>query len=658
VIGNSIDIPRQDNDARWWLKDHKEDRHKRIVDVVRFIRYRQTHWRKRDLLHAHLYGNLPILGFGPNSYSRIEPDDGRLIVSLVKSKVDTYQSLICRGKPKPMFLTSRGTKGAANAWSLKKRAKGLERWAEAKLYECDFYEHVMPLAVLDSALFDHGWGQVNIVGVHGDDWSEADIEIERGPHWEYVIDDAEAMNGMKYVRNAHRRHWMDRFVAAEMWPSRRGEIMECPKQFEEDEWGYDDTSDQILVTESWHLPSGPDAKDGLRVLSIITGTLQEEPYELDSFPFDPLTVTKPAWGIRGIPLAAQLRPLQVFINQMYLDFQDAVQLMARPKWLNPRQGGVPHGHFDDDISSIIDYTAPFKPEAYAPGVIPADAFQLAEDIWKKADEIIGISSYTSGGIVPSNLKSGRAQEVALDTRDGRFLMSTREVERWTLSLVDKAIDAARIIAKHRPDYASRYTKKTYVEVVHFKEVDMKRDEYVMKCYPASALANTPGARYDQLQDMFDRGLVDLDTFRYLLDFPDLEGETKLLNAPKDLAERLAERFLDADDPSDPSVYLAPEPNWPLQQLYLRFIFTITDAENDGAPDENIELLRRFNSQIEFEAKRIGLQLPGMPAPGQGPANTAAPLGQPGGAPPPMAPGGAAAPPAPGPPMAPPMPAAA
>ena len=221
-----------------------------------------------------------------------------------------------------------------------------------------------------------------------------------------------------------------------------------------------------------------------------------------------------------------------------------------------------------------------------------------------------------------------------------------------MDVVDLAISKARVIAEHRPDYATRYSHRKYVQMVDFKDVDMELDQYTLKCYPASALANTPGDRYDQLQDMFDRGLIDMPTFRRQLGFPDLEGELNRLNAPYELADWLIERYLDADDVNDPTLYLAPEPSWPLQVLYERFLYAETGEVSEGCPDANMALLRRFRSQIEDVAQKNGIQLPGMATPGQNAAANmpaATPGGGPPGAPMPGAPPGMppGAPPPPG-----------
>jgi hypothetical protein len=417
------------------------------------------------------------------------------------------------------------------------------------------------------------------------------------------------------------------------------------------------------VTEIWHLPSKPGTNedddwdgsdDGRHCLVIENATLIDEPYECNRFPFPRLTQMPVPMGIRGQSIVHQIRPVQVSLNQLLLDFQDAAHTMARPKWLSPRQGGIEKAHYDDQVGSIIEFDAPYKPEPWCPPTLPGDVYQLMKDHWEWADNIIGISGGRSGGTVPTNLKSGKAIQEANDTQDGRFLISSRLFEAWVMDNVDLAISKAKLIAKHRPNYASRFVeaKKGVVIVVPFKDVaSLRRDQYTLDCYPASALANTPGARYDQLKEMRDAGDLSRETYLKLLDWPDLAGEMKQMNAPLDLADMLIERYLNADDPDDPDVYLAPEPRWPIQVLYQRFLFATVDAQTDGCPDKNLTLMQRFMSQLEATASKIGLQLPGMPPPNMGAMDTAAPLGVPGGTPGPMtSPGGPAGvgPPPPGP----------
>ena len=165
----------------WWSKEAGRDnmRHRRVIDWVTYHRHRQERWRKRDLLHSCLYGNMEILGFGPANFWKFAEDDGRLTVNLVKPKVDTWVSMICRSKPEGMFLPNADGAIAAERWTLKRRCKQFERFANGKMEQANFHEEIAPLAVLVVGIFDFGMSKVSITGVddQAQDWRRADLHF-------------------------------------------------------------------------------------------------------------------------------------------------------------------------------------------------------------------------------------------------------------------------------------------------------------------------------------------------------------------------------------------------------------------------------------------------------------------------------------------------
>ena len=559
----------------WWDGEWAgKDRHRHVIDWAISIRNRQERWRKRDLMHACLYGNMEILGFGPSNFWKFGNDDGRLTVNHIKSKVDTWVSMICRSKPEAMFLPSPSGAEPTERWTLRRLCKQSERFCNGKLKEQKFHEDLAPLAVLDVGIFDYGEVKVSISGVDDaeQDWSRADVCLDRAYPHQQIINDAEAMNGNPRTR-AERKP-IDRWVLAGKFPDKRAEILSCPKGFQADESGTnEEDSDVICVTEIWHLPSvegtddGSDkpwngSDDGRHCLVIENATLIDEPYECNRFPFARLTQMPVPMGIRGQSICHQLRPLQVSVNALALDFQDTVHTMSRAKWLIPNQSGVDKGHVDDQIASEIWYDAPYKPEAWCPQGIAGDAYTFWKDQQSLMDDIVGISEGRSGGTVPTNLKSGRAIQEANASQDGRFLISSRMFEAFCMDVVALIVDKSRIIGKHRKDYASRFIqtkggRKKTVVIPWKNAASLKSSQYTLDCYPASAFANDPGARYDQLSEMRDRGDISREVYNQLMDWPDVAGEMRLMNAPLDLADMLIERYLDAQDVDEPALYPMP-----------------------------------------------------------------------------------------------------
>lgn len=595
-------------DARWWSDIYRgEERGAMMIKLARHIRNNQDAWRRRDVLHASLYSNLPILGFSPNQFDILNYDD-RLMMNIVKPKVDTYVSLITRSKPKPMFLTSDGS------WEMRRKAKGLNRWFEGKYYELNFFDDIAPMCVLDTGVFDYGMAHVymknaELAKSHPD---LLDVGLERVYPWEIVVDASEALSG--HVRNLYRRKWVDRARLAEMFPKAKADIAAAARGAEDDDAGRDEMCDQILVTEGWHLPSGPIATDGRYCMAIPGKMLRDEKYDDDELPFPTLYRQKPQYGMRGLSIAHELRPLQIAINEILMDLQEGISVMARPKWRVSRDANIELMHIDDEIGSCIMFDGQLAPDGYTPPGMSPDAYQLLWQIWQKADEVIGISGATSSGTVPSNLQSGKAVELNNDVQDGRFLTASRRYEWWAgVDIPRRMIKLARDVTKLNPKYAAYYQHKTYITQIPFKDVDLKRDEYVLKPFPASQLSTMPGQRLQQLQDLFDRGLIDQTTFTYHYDLPDLEGELNLLTAGRELTQKLIDKFLDAKDPLDPDVFQTPEPLWPIDDMRARFQLAAANAQVDGAPEGNVSLLRKFWLACDAEIKtRDAAKMPPPP----------------------------------------------
>ena len=162
------------------------------------------------------------------------------------------------------------------------------------------------------------------------------------------------------------------------------------------------------------------------------------------------------WGIRGISIAQQLRPLQVFINQSMTDYQDALSTMSRGKWLVPRGAEIEAGHIDDQIGTQILYSGTLKPEAWTPNSLPPDGVQFVWQIWEKADETVGTLVAALERYRPKQPESRRGDSEG-QRRAGRAIPGElAPLRSGIMAAVDLAIDKARVIAKHNRKYATRY----------------------------------------------------------------------------------------------------------------------------------------------------------------------------------------------------------
>jgi hypothetical protein len=616
-----------ETDGRFWTGD-PETRWQRAQARQRKIRSQQSVLRRTYLLHAALYRDIPTLGLGPYAYAQPDPTADELRMNMIKAVIDTYVSMVTRSTPKPMVITTGGD------WSLKKRGKGMSRWWEAKADESEFYDATSQPIARDHAVWGTGW--VKVFEENEQIPELADVSFERVLPWEITIDDAETQLGFRSVRTFWHQKWYDREVLCEMFPRKKSMIRDAPRHDESDDdlWSSCDTdADLVCVSEAYRLKSTPRSEDGRRLLYLPNGPLADVSYDEMTLPFVPSYRATPPLGVHGISIPHELRGLQMSINQDLIDAEDAIRLVARPKWFVPEGANVPDAHLDDDIASIIRYAGGTPPTVGTPGmVLPPEFYSFLWAKWQKGFELIGLSQQASTGEVDHGVSgSGASIRASTDIRDGRFFEAQKKRETWHMTVADRAFDIARRIAKKNPKYASTYQAKTYIEVVNFADVDMQRDQYRLRVLPISSLSSNPAQRLAQVKELYADGAIDVETYRGLLDYPDLESEQNLLNSPRALAEKLIERFLEADDPDEDDVYIAPDPNWPLEKMKVRFLYAICSAQLDGAPDENVALLDQWVSAADALLADKAAQAAAMAPP-------PSPMGAP-----PM-PGGAPAPP--------------
>lgn len=611
----------QFGNLRWWDKRYSGpiERAGAIFRWVNHVMTRQTLRYQSHLYHAQLYEDLPALGLQPYNYTDIEAGSDWLRLNVVRSVVDTYVSLISRSKPKPKVLTDKGD------WSLQKKAKGLTRWYEGKAEEIELYREVSGPCARDSAVF--GLGVAKILRDDWEDPDKPDVSVERIFPWEMLVDDAEAQTP-KRLRTIGHRQFRDRAVLAEMFPRYRAYIETQATRSDSmvtgsDIWYTDTAADLIPVVEVWHLPTRRGANDGRHVIAIEGTTLYDGPWTRNRFPFAFLYRSRPTMGLWGVSIPHELRGAQQHINTTLLDIEECLHLYAKPKWMVPAGSVIP-SHLDDDLDSIIQFQGQVPPTVYAPKAMPDEQYTFLWQIWQKCFDQIGVSQARSEGETAPGLSgSGASIRAWNDVGDGRFYDANNNFEDWHMRIFSAMVDEARDIAEDVPDYASTWRGKQYVEIVRFRDVDPGEDQYFMQTFPESRLSSFPAQRLAQIQELFNSGIISAKEFRALAEFPDLEAEDNLANAPKELADKITAQFLEADDPDAPDVMVYPESEWPLADIKVRLQYALVRAELDKAPEGNLRLFRNFLRLCDAPELNPSPAAPGAP-PGAGSMTPGAP----------------------------------
>ena len=584
---------------RWWLAN-KKNLYQELFAYVSKLDSRQQYRVADNLTFARLYGNYDHVGLDAFNYSRAVSSynvSNRVTLNVVQSMVDTVVSKVTKNKPKASFLTSGGD------FSLQSKAKKLTKFVEGIFSFTDFYQ-LAALAFKDSCIF--GTGCLKIFVENGE------IKAERVFIGEIKIDDIESYYGKP--RQVHQEKWLPKDVVKAMFP---GFELEIDNASYPDEKTFQNVQgsrlkDMVRVIESWHLPSGPNAKDGKHTICISTATLLDEPYYKDYFPFVFFRWNTRPVGFFGQGLAEQLQGIQLEMIKILRTIQVSMHLVSVPKLLVEASSKIVSSHLNNRIGGVIKYAG--TPPQYAPlGGIPGELFSHLDRLFSRAYEIAGVSQLAAQSQKPAGLDSGKALREFNDLETERFMSVAKRYEKCFMDAAEIMIETAKDLYELKGDYKVKAKDGKFIDTISWKDVNMDADKYMMQIFPTSALSSTPAARLADVQDLLAAGFIDKEDALKLLDFPDLEAAMNLLNADSNNLERLIETMMDEGK------YFPPEPYQNLENAVRKVQQAYLLYRMQGAPEDRLELLRQFmedcQNLIEKAAQPEGPPMPMSGGPG-------------------------------------------
>lgn len=590
-------------DKRWWLLP-KSELPQALAMIVQTIAQADSKRNTQYQISTRLYGNTNLMGTNGLSFSKIQSVQNalkdRLSYNIVQSGIDTVTSKMAKNKPRPMFLTSGGD------WKLQSRAKKLNKFCDGVFYENK--AHFMGIdSFRDGAVLGDGL-------IHVFEYNKR-VKWERVIPSELYVDLVEAFDGNP--RQMHRVKNVDRQVLIDMFPGKKTKILEANSASADLTATYQNVSDQVTVCESWHLPSGPEATDGIHVISIDKDILFSEDWDKPYFPFAKFTWGKRLYGFWGQGAAEQIQNIQLEINKLLWVKQRSLHLAGSFKILLENGSKIVKEHLTNDIGAIINYTG-VKPEYVIPPVIPMEIDTQINWLKQAGFEQLGISMLSAASQKPAGLNSGKALREYNDIESDRFMVIGQLWEQFFLDLARLSIDVAKNIYEREGSYEVKVPNKRFVETIDWKDIDLDEDQYIMKMFPVSSLPQEPAGRLQTVQEYVQAGFISPRTARRLLDFPDLEQVEDLQNAAEDYLNEVFEKITEEGEYTPPDQFddlaLAEE-------LCLEFI---AQGKRNGLEDEKIMMLIKYLSQVR--ALNAKAQQAMAPPPGMAPQ--AAPMAPP------------------------------
>lgn len=565
------------SNSYWYESENNEDMARQLFSQVKFLRENQLSSVSDDnLMHVRLYGNAEIFGLKPYDYS-FRRTDNRIGLNVIKQACDTATSRIAKAKPRPQFLTKMGD------YSLKQEAKKLQMYIDGTFYENKAYK--MGQDVFKDATIV-GKGVVKFFP------KKTCIGMERVFVDEIIVDQAEAMYGNPSI--IYQVKPINRRILLGMFPKKATYIKQAP-HLEDATVGGIKLSEMVEVVEAWKLPSSPDSNDGLHIICTEKGVLFKEEWLEDWFPFSFFDWSKKVFGFYSSGIAEELRGIQLEINKLLVVIQRSMHLGSIPKIFVDANTKIVKSHLNNEIGGIITY-AGNKPTYDQLMAIPPVLFEQLANLYQKAFEVVGLSQMSAHGQIPAGMinASGKALRTYNDIETERFSVVAQNYDEFFLDMANKLILMSEREAKRKGSKlkVTSFNSK-YIEDIEWKDIDIKRDQYMLKTFPTNFLSATPEAKLADIQEMIGIGLLDQRDAMQLLDYPDLESVTEFKNAAYDDIHAVLENIIDKGQYEPPMPLQALEYGQTLfQQVYLKL-------KNQNLQPERLEMLLRWTEEAKM-----------------------------------------------------------
>ncbi len=513
-----------------WEDSEFDDAHAAFMRWVDHVQMRPSAQdrRRRNLLYASLYANLPLLGFGVNSYTRNIPHQGRIALNATQNAIDSLVSKVCKNRPRPMFTTVEGD------YELREKAENADKYIDGKFYELDYYQTIYPGKVLDASVYGLGVTKTHEVDGEG--------VIERVYPWEMVVDDRECMYG-KPVRVGQRKYY-DRQEAFDLW-RRTGKgdkawnedlfkaIDSRASETDNADFDRDETSEQVVIYEGYSRPTSK--RPGKKIVCVRGKTLRFEDYGDKHLPYNFLRPEVQTMGFYGVGICERVATIQGEINRLIRDIQMAMHLLAKPHWMVEASSNVNTASLNNDIATIIKYSGTTPPQVYTPQSMSSEVFSHLQYLVKTLYEVTGISQLSAQSQKPAGLDSAVALRTYLNVETERFNNFVRNAEE---SASKDAFLLARVEGKiggKRSTLARSGFKGRGIERVSWQKLDF--DTIAVQIYPTSKLPDTPAGRREYALELAQYTRMTTDDIFEMLEWDDTEAFAKRRLAGKRNVER-------------------------------------------------------------------------------------------------------------------------
>jgi hypothetical protein len=592
---------------KWWKAENDAQLREQLLSTYEYLKKTNAYRIQQASIFTRLYSGKPLYNYFQASNSKLDQSNqmplGRPTANVTYSCIDTLVSRISQDRPKPIFLTDGGN------YKERKMAKEANAFIQGEIARLKAYD-TLTLAFRDSCILGNGFVKV---------YSKDDkIALDRVLETELLTD----FNDAYYDKPTQllQVKLVDRDTLCYYFKKSWEEIMAAsPANVDQSPRSTESVSDQIIVIEAWHLPSGPDADDGVHTIICDHGVvMQPEEYKKDHFPFVRLSYNPHPvnWYAQG--LAEILMPVQMELYRILILASQSIELMSVPRILIDELSKVLETAFNNRIGGIIKYRGT-KPEFVNAQANHPEIYEYIQWLINNAYQISGISTLSAQGLKPAGLNSGEAIRSFDDLQSDRFARIARGYQNAYIDLTDLMIEVAEEIADETGSYTTVFPGKDGTREVDFKNIKMLNDCFVVQLMEESSLPKDPAGRQAKLSEMLAAGEISPQEFRRLSNFPDLEQSDRLASALEERILHALDEIVENGqrnwDTIAPDVFML-DPSDMATTLVTQYINLYSTL---GLEEVKMQALRDFFTQVQMVKQQAMPPQPAQAAPESNPS---------------------------------------
>jgi hypothetical protein len=182
-------------------------------------------------------------------------------------------------------------------------------------------------------------------------------------------------------------------------------------------------------------------------------------------------------------------------------------------------------------------------------------------------------------------------------------------EAAIVEVMTKMIAFARVIYETHHSYRVSAPGTALLEKIDWRDIDLKEDEMVIDIRPASPLPLDAAGRVETVQELVKSGVFDQAKAAQAIDDLDPDATMSLARAAEKSIERQIDLMLVDGKPQFVDKFDD------LQAAIKIGTLSIKEAGNEGVAEENIDLVRRYVEDAEYQLQKAKpAQPPAAPMP--------------------------------------------